>query len=538
MPRFAAHHRCLLLFLSLVALLVSSPAFAYTQKGGCEWFRGQCLLPLMPILTPEEAAQVNRPFNLAEKPIELFEYDLRTKTEIRRPLSIEELQAANTLMESEGAFKAAPKALTVVDKPWNDPVLKSIVKLVMTFGQYMAACSGTLVGKHTVLTAGHCVYGHADPSSGFNFTGYAGSITAYVEYANGDSPFAGVAAVSLACPSNWANNEDFRSDLGIIQLETDVGVPAGYQTASGNARQTTFTYAGYPGTDGYDGSDLAEGTTTPTSVNSYNVCHRNTLIQGQSGGPGWHPADDPVTIVAVNSYSSGSTNCSCRVQSWALTQINTYEGKSASPATNYWTCDFNKWDSGQACDCNCGIYDIDCKNSALPVQGCAANETCEFPGKCVCEKKCSGRHCGSDGCGGTCGTCSGSTPTCIEDTGTCIGATPNIPAKPTTSACAASASSIARWFAPGGSAPRSANASAAPAARTPPATKRPSSATPSLRKTAIRRTATPRRRTATPRRSWTAIPTAAPAPAAARLAIPPSASTPRGFAAAKSGCGW
>ena len=423
MPISFTHRRLLVFVLSLAAFCVSSVALAYTQKTDCEWFHGQCLIPLKPILSPEEAAQINRPFTLAEKPIELVEYDLRNKTETRRPLTIEELQAANTLFEATAAAPkaAGQKALTVVAQPWNDPVLKSIVKLIMVFGQYMAACSGTLVGKHTVLTAGHCVYAHADEREGFNYTGWAGQITAYVEFADGVSPYAGVNAAFLAAPSNWQTSQDFRSDLGVIQLETDVGVVAGYQTASGNAKRASFAYAGYPGTDGYDGSDLAQGVTTPSSVDSYNVCHYNTLIQGQSGGPGWHPGDNPVTIVAVNSYSSGAKNCSCRVQSWALDQISKYEAASAGPAKDYWTCDFGKFHAGDACDCGCGFQDADCLDASLAVKGCKAGESCSLSGVCACQKQCDGRKCGSDGCGGNCGTCSGDRPICEEATGKCTG---------------------------------------------------------------------------------------------------------------------
>lgn len=42
----------------------------------------------------------------------------------------------------------------------------------------------------------------------------------------------------------------------------------------------------------------------------------------------------------------------------------------------------------------------------------------DTPAPDVCQPACAGRQCGPDGCGGTCGTCSGTTPFCQDD-GTC-----------------------------------------------------------------------------------------------------------------------
>ena len=55
---------------------------------------------------------------------------------------------------------------------------------------------------------------------------------------------------------------------------------------------------------------------------------------------------------------------------------------------------------------------------------CASDESCTFKYQCVpksgsCTPKCSGKQCGSDGCGGSCGTCPNG-QSCKFD-GTCIG---------------------------------------------------------------------------------------------------------------------
>jgi hypothetical protein len=52
---------------------------------------------------------------------------------------------------------------------------------------------------------------------------------------------------------------------------------------------------------------------------------------------------------------------------------------------------------------------------------CTANGTCcdDYAAICSCKPNCAGKSCGPDGCGGTCGTCSGSAPFC-DGSGQCV----------------------------------------------------------------------------------------------------------------------
>jgi len=50
---------------------------------------------------------------------------------------------------------------------------------------------------------------------------------------------------------------------------------------------------------------------------------------------------------------------------------------------------------------------------------CTAPSTCGSSGTCVCTPACSGKSCGPDGCGGSCGTCPTGT-VCNSTTGTCV----------------------------------------------------------------------------------------------------------------------
>jgi len=61
---------------------------------------------------------------------------------------------------------------------------------------------------------------------------------------------------------------------------------------------------------------------------------------------------------------------------------------------------------------------------------CTGTDVCNMEtGQCVpCEPKCEGKQCGPDGCGGTCGTCTG-TDVCNEETGQCVPCEPKCDGK-------------------------------------------------------------------------------------------------------------
>ena len=94
------------------------------------------------------------------------------------------------------------------------------------------------------------------------------------------------------------------------------------------------------------------------------------------------------------------------------------------PAANAWQCTPAAYDDGAVCDCDCGQVDPDCSIPGAPVANCGSG-TCSDKGECVaCKPKCSGKTCGVDGCGGSCGSCSDpATPYC--EAGVCkAGCTP------------------------------------------------------------------------------------------------------------------
>ncbi len=53
----------------------------------------------------------------------------------------------------------------------------------------------------------------------------------------------------------------------------------------------------------------------------------------------------------------------------------------ASPPPS-WTCAANQYGTGDGCDCNCGFADLDCFQPDQAVQGCGPNEVCTANGTC------------------------------------------------------------------------------------------------------------------------------------------------------------
>lgn len=76
-------------------------------------------------------------------------------------------------------------------------------------------CSGAVVGRRLILTAGHCV--HAGGGGPF-----ARSVKVYPGYENSRAPFGGFDAASLVAFAGWTDEGDFAHDIALIALRSDL----------------------------------------------------------------------------------------------------------------------------------------------------------------------------------------------------------------------------------------------------------------------------------------------------------------------------
>lgn len=156
---------------------------------------------------------------------------------------------------------------------------------LITFNQGASSytCSGVLIGKDTVLTAGHCV--HSGGSSGV----WSSSVVVYPGRDGTSSPYGSCGSSWLASVTGWTNNANEQYDYGVVKLNCDVGNTVGWygfwwQSASLN--NTPTIVSGYPGDKPLElwaSFDIVRVTQT------YQTFYKADTIGGMSGSPAWQP---------------------------------------------------------------------------------------------------------------------------------------------------------------------------------------------------------------------------------------------------------
>lgn len=149
--------------------------------------------------------------------------------------------------------------------------------------------SGTLIDAYHVLTAAHCVYqldGSEYPDH------WAVSITATPCFGTGGEIFGTASAFQLHAWSNYTDDADWDHDIAVITLDRPIGALTGwwgygYNTDYDYYSSGTWTHAGYPSEDPFDGQILYEnfGTydETPTPGWDYRIGYFMPTWGGTSG---------------------------------------------------------------------------------------------------------------------------------------------------------------------------------------------------------------------------------------------------------------
>ncbi len=130
----------------------------------------------------------------------------------------------------------------------------SVVNLLMEFDVGYAGCSGSFVkNSQVVLTAGHCIYNA-------EYGGFPESITVVPGKDGSSKPFGSKEAINWATNNSWINWEDPTNDWAVIivrPFDGDTGyMDTYYETGSSWYSGRDFETAGYPGDEGYNGSEM------------------------------------------------------------------------------------------------------------------------------------------------------------------------------------------------------------------------------------------------------------------------------------------
>jgi glutamyl endopeptidase len=171
----------------------------------------------------------------------------------------------------------------------------------ITFVNVSGHCSGFIIDRDTVITAGHCVY-NRNPSIGS--TGWI-NIDQVVPGQNGVSkPFGQCQERFVHSVSGWVNDGSADYDYGMIKLNCTVGFDTGwigYRHTPGSLDGDWDTVGGYPvdktaGTQWRDADEVRR-------TEDRRIFYANDTFGGQSGSPAWAIASDGTTRIAIGIHT-------------------------------------------------------------------------------------------------------------------------------------------------------------------------------------------------------------------------------------------
>ena len=166
-------------------------------------------------------------------------------------------------------------------------------------------CTGWMVGKDTLLSAGHCVTDGAGT--------WYGGLTFLPGSNGGTAPFGTCTARTIYAFSAWAFSADANYDASIVKLNCTVGYSTGWfgtwwQSASPNGLSTVVQ--GYPGDKP---STQWEAFDSVRSSTADRLSYQNDTTGGESGSPVWQyrlnqPWCDGQCAMGIHTNGSDGTN--------------------------------------------------------------------------------------------------------------------------------------------------------------------------------------------------------------------------------------
>lgn len=156
---------------------------------------------------------------------------------------------------------------------------RAIGQLSFTQGGEGYLCTGFLIGKDTVATAGHCVHEGGGGS-------WSRDVRFYPAFNAGAAPYGSCGARKLYAVAQWTEQGSPSHDFGAVKLNCDIGLTTGwlgFYAAAGSQAGLSVLLMGYPGdkptgTLWGGGGDIVddEGRRTRYAVDT---------ADGQSGAP-------------------------------------------------------------------------------------------------------------------------------------------------------------------------------------------------------------------------------------------------------------
>jgi glutamyl endopeptidase len=222
-----------------------------------------------------------------------------------------ELEGANTLPLSDAELAAinTPSARIILEaiigtdsrfkvNPYTYP--ERAVSLITYNGS--THCTGWLVSKDTLVTAGHCVYSLTSKWRD------ASAFRIYPGYSDNYTPYGSCGVKAIYSSYGWVMAADSTADIGLLKLDCSIGNSTGYfgYFAASSVDNTSVTINGYPGDKNDARQQWASIGTISRSTDS-KLYYDNDTYGGMSGSPIWVRNSNNDTAWGIGIHTAGET---------------------------------------------------------------------------------------------------------------------------------------------------------------------------------------------------------------------------------------